>query len=293
MNGLVYKWVTHEDYDELRETESDWAADQCEACFKVSKLKPLTNKGFSVIKEWLFEVPIEVQMLFEVFINKNSLRTTQNRQAFTLKKLNKVHTIYDQLLNVFNRNYIGIQQQANTNELLVEYKSVSSVFDITSASGTSCSLRQATANVKKLADEDICYYNTFLKDYPLHYESLTGPMTKSVSLRDCHCILMLDNLVRFSFLRNTARDEKSSYQLPTLPITVQGIPMDSQITRHWHHEDCDGTEECQCKQSVRLVKEDIDRTLLQLSQCELKSHENFSQLMTWSCALLWRNLTGK
>ena len=162
INGLVYKWVTHEDFDELRETESEnSAAGQCEACFKVSKLKPLTNNGFNVIHEWLFEVPIEVQMLLETFINKHSLRTAPNRQAFVQKKLSKVHTIYDQLLNVYNRNYIGIQQKANTNELLVEYKSVSSVFDITSASGTSCSLRQAEANVKKLADEDVLLQHIF------------------------------------------------------------------------------------------------------------------------------------
>ena len=175
----------------------------------------------------------------------------------------------------------------------MEYKSVSSVFDITSASGTSCSLRQAEANVKKLADEDMCYYNTFLKEYPLQYDSLNGPKTKPVSLRDCHCILMLDNLVRFSFSRNTARDEKSSNPLPTLPITVQGMPMDSQITRQWHLEDCDGMEQCHCKQVVKLGKADVDKTLLQLSTHERESHENFTQLMTWSSALLWRNITGK
>ena len=240
------------------------------------------------------QVPIEIQMLLEMFINKNSLRTAPNRQAFVEKKLNKVHTLYDQLLNIYNRNYIGIQQKANTNELLIEYKSVSSVFDVKSASGTSCSLRQAEENVKKLANEDLCYYNTFLKDYSLHYDSLTGPNTKPVSLRDCHCILMLDNLVRFSFLCNKARDEKSSNQLPTLPITVQGMPMDSEISRHWHHGDCDGTEKCQCKQATHLDKGDIDidRTLLQLSPHEQESRDNFSRLMTWSCALLWRNITG-
>ena len=292
INGLVYKWVTPEDFEDLNETEHT-DNDQCEVCFNVSKWKPLTNKAFDVVQEWVFEVPIEIQMLLETFVNKYSLRTAQNRQTFVHKKLNKIHMIYDQLLNVYNKNYIGIQQRANTNELLVEYKSVSSVFDITSASGASCSLRQAESNAKKLADEDMCYYNTYLKEYKLQYDSVNGPCKESVSLRDCHCILMLDNLVRFSFLRNTARDEKSSNQLPTLPMTIQGMPMDSEITKHWHHEDCDGTEQCHCKKAVVLGKADVDRTLLQLSPYERENHENFFQLITWSSALLWRNITGK
>ena len=49
INGLVYKWETHDEYDDLRETESDLAANQCEACFKVSELKPLTNNGFDIV----------------------------------------------------------------------------------------------------------------------------------------------------------------------------------------------------------------------------------------------------
>ena len=137
--------------------------------------------------------------------------------------------------------------------------------------GTSCSLRQAEECVKILANEDICDYNIFLKGYSLHYDSLNGTNKKLVSLRDCKCILMLDNLVRLSFLRNTARDEKSSYQLPKLPITVQRMPMDSDGTRHWHHKECDGTEQCQLKQSLKLDKGGIDRTLLQLSQHERES----------------------
>ena len=108
----LLKWFTD---DELRETESGSAADQCKACFKVSKLKPLANNGFDVIHEWLFEVPIEVLILLELFINKKSLRTAPNRQAFVQKKLNKAHTIYDQLWNVDKRNYFGIQQKTNTN----------------------------------------------------------------------------------------------------------------------------------------------------------------------------------
>ena len=88
--------MTDEDFDELRETETDNSdADKCEACYKISKLKPLTINGFNVVQEWLCEVPIEIQMLLEVFINKNSLKHAANRKAFVGKKLNKVHTIYD------------------------------------------------------------------------------------------------------------------------------------------------------------------------------------------------------
>ena len=290
LTGIVYKWSTDE---ELYETSQELnVTRKCESCYETQVIKPLTISGFEVTSEWFNEVPIEVQLLLGVFINRKSLKHAPKKDAFLTQKLTKVHSVYDQLLNIYNRNYIGISQKANTNELLVEYKSINSVFDITSAAGTTSSLTHAEQSIKQMADEDMCYFNTYLKEHPLTYQAFNGAEKSAVSLRGCHCILMFDNLVRWTIKRNKTREDCRNNQLCTLPITLQGLPLDSDITSEWHGEDCDGSENCQCKQPVSLGREDIKRTLLELNPNETASHEQFNRLMTWSCSLLWKNVTG-
>ena len=140
--------------------------------------------------------------------------------------------MYDSLLNTHNRNCIGIFQQTNANELLIEYKSVNSVFDVTSSAGATTSLAYAELNLKKNADEDLYYYKTYLQRHSLLFDNVTVGQKESVYLRECHLNLMLDNLVR---LKNadettTSRGVRKSRNLCTLPITLQGLPADSIIT---------------------------------------------------------------
>ena len=208
-------------------------------------------------------------------------------------KTSKLYRLHDILLNIFNRNYIGIYQQANSKELLVEYKSVSSVFDVTSSVGATTSLTAAETNLRKKSNDELCYFNTYLKQHKLKYTSFSGQTYEEVSLRQCHLILMFDNLVRLKTTRDHARDDKKSDQLLTLPITLQGLPLDAEITDTWHEAECDGSETCLCKNSKVLQKSDINGTLLSLTCVEKTAHDDFFRLMTWGYSHLWKKLPGK
>ena len=65
-------------------------------------------------------------------MNKISPKKASNKMSFLGHKLETLIGLYDNLLNVYmyNRDLIGTFQKVNTNELLVEYENVNSVFDI-------------------------------------------------------------------------------------------------------------------------------------------------------------------
>ena len=284
----VWKARDEVDLDELDSPESG----NCDTCFNSGAVKPLSLKEFDIFHEWFMEIPMEFQLLLEVFINKKSLLKTSDTEKFLVQKFEKLFSVYDNLLNIFNRNFIGIFQEANTNEMLVEYRSVKSVFDITASTGTTTSLKYADKALKKKADTDLCYYQTYLKEHPLTYKTHAGQRKDAVSLRDCHIILMMDNLVRFNSTDNPNPWEDNTTQLCTLPITLQGLPTDSSVTCEWHLPECDGSVNCVCKQQVSLGKADVQRTLLSLNPDESHQHTQFFRMLTWSNTLMWKNLPG-
>ena len=294
-DGILYTWRNEEEIEDT--IDSDIKDDSpCKSCsFSMKMTKPLSMKGFDVYQEWYLNTPIEVQLLFESFVNQRSFKKASDKQAFLAQKLEKLFRLYDSFLNLYNRNYIGIFQQANANELLIEYKSVNSVFDVTSSAGATTSLSYAELNLKKHADEDLCYYKTFLQEHTLKYDSITQGQRETVCLRECHPILMLDNLVRLKNADETtvSRGVRKSKTLCTLPITLQGLPIDSATTSQWHLSECDGTDTCACKKPVTLTKSDINRTLLELNTNEKKTYQQFFRLMTWCSSSLWNKLTGK
>ena len=232
MAGILYTWQNEEEIE--HNTNSDNIDDSpCKSCsFSMTSIKPLSLKGFDIHQKWFLDTPTETQLLLESFVNRRSLKKASDKASFLVQKLEKLFRLYDSLLNTHNRNYIGIFQQANANELLIEYKSVNSVFDVTSSAGATTSLAYAELNLKKHADEDLYYYKTYLQRHNLLFDNVTVGQKESVYLRECHLILMLDNLVR---LKNagettTSRGVRKSRNLCTLPITLQGLPADSKIT---------------------------------------------------------------
>lgn len=264
----------------------------CQACFQMDEIKPLSAKEFDILQEWFLEIPVETQILFDAFINRKSLRKASRPDTYLCQKLEKLYSVYDILLNAYNKNFIGIFQQVNTEELLTEYKSINSVFDVTSSAGATSSLVFAENKMKRKSDQDLCYFNTYLKRYKLQYSAVTGELEKEVNLRDCHLIMMLDNLVKFKFATNPNPSEIESKQLCTLPITLQGLPEDSSITEHWHTEECNGTPNCICKQSGVLTQKDINSVLLKLNEDEKNAHKQFQHLMVWGYSQLWRRMPG-
>ena len=54
------------------------------------------------------------------------------------------------------------------------------MFDVTYNAGTTTSLKYAEENLKKHADDDLCYFKTYLQPHYLQYESaIAGPNSQS------------------------------------------------------------------------------------------------------------------
>ncbi|CAG2191210.1 unnamed protein product [Mytilus edulis] len=192
---------------------------------------------------------------------------------------------FDTLLNLLNKNYIGLLQDINSQELAMNYRSISTVFSFTSTSGATLSLNESEQRLKEKARSDLCYYNTYLKKHAIAYETVAGLIKKELSIRDCILILMMDNLVRLKYHNDPDPGESRSMQICTLPITVKGMPKDALIVESWHDEQvCDGTDSCVCKEDEQLTKEDLEDLVLTLSPVEVEVKNRFQQLMTWGYA---------
>ena len=137
---------------------------------------------------------------------------------------------------LFNKNYFGLTQEMNTAELVVNYHNAMAVFGISQGSGVSMSLVSAERKLKKQANKERLYYQTYLKKHPLSYETLTDGLVQphAISLRECHLIFLVDNLVRTQNKREPESGRMKSIQLCTLPITVKGLPRNSKVTDTWH-----------------------------------------------------------
>ena len=293
-NSYVYSWENSTEDLATDKLVDEGKTKNCATCYNIKLPAPLTLKKFDIIKEWHLDVPLEIQILLGIFINADALRKSTDGPSYVRQKLEKLFTLYDGLLNTRNKNYIGIFQQANTDELLYDYRSIKSVFRITAASGATSSHVKAEMDWKKRADDDKLYYNTYLKLHPLKYETDAGEETKGVSLRHCHAILMLDNLVRIQHAGMTWRGETQSKQLATLPLTIQGLPTDSKLTETWHDQTvCDGTLSCICKKKVTLTKDDIASVLLEPTTQEKETHKQFQHLCSWGYMDVWQKMPGK
>ncbi|CAG2195104.1 unnamed protein product [Mytilus edulis] len=200
-------------------------------------------KTFDNITEWSLNVPIFGQLFLETFINEKSFRRLEHLDKFASSKLKKMYGCFDTLLNLLNKNYIGLLQDINSQELAMNYRSISTVFSVTSTSGATLSLNESEQRLKEKASSDLCYYNTYLKKHAISYETVAGLTKKELSIRDCILILMMDNLVRLKYDNDPDPGESRSMQICTLPITVKGMLKDALIVESWHDEQvCDGTD---------------------------------------------------
>ncbi len=105
---------------------------ECVSCFSEVLPKPLHWECFNISEEWNLDVPLTMQIILESFINRNSIRKSNASNELLDTKYKALYSTYDRLLNVFNKNHIGIIQERNTTELSMHYTSVSTVFGITS-----------------------------------------------------------------------------------------------------------------------------------------------------------------
>lgn len=114
-------------------------------------------KQFDIIQEWFTDIPLEIQFIIGAFLNRRQLQRAPDSYAYAKQKLERLYMAYDWLLNLLNKNYIGVFQQANTDELLQDCKSVKTIFNVTSAAGATSSLAKAETDWKQKVDEDLLY----------------------------------------------------------------------------------------------------------------------------------------
>ena len=120
----------------------------CKVCFN-SMMKglsiPLDCRNFDLLKEWYLEVLLDIQIvLTSLFINKISLRQADNRTSYLISKLSRLYSLLESGLALHNKNFFGIIQQLNTEELIVNYHAISTVFGIPSQNGVTNSLSYAS-----------------------------------------------------------------------------------------------------------------------------------------------------
>ena len=239
--------------------------------------RPLDWRNFSVLNEWHLEVPLELQIILtNLFIDRKSLKNSGDIKTLVSNKLFRIFSLLESGLSVYNNNFYGVIQKLNTEELMVNYHSVSTVFNITSQSRITRGQTFANEWLQRRADEDLVYFETFLKKYPLVYKSTDDQeTTKMVSMRDCLAVLYLDNLVRLRRHGDADRGSTKTSQLCTLPLTVKGLQRDSLWVSSWHLQNYqieDG--QCSCLEVCKLLK--VDHYLLtECTENEAKSKLKF------------------
>ena len=134
---------------------------KCQACYPPSLSPALTLENFDILTEWMLGVPLPVQIVLERFVNKASLVHAKDKVKYMRKKLDRMFFLYHAFLNCLNQRYLGILQSATSDELLMNYKTVGTVFDITCNAGISSSLKTAESLLKQNADDDRQYFKYF------------------------------------------------------------------------------------------------------------------------------------
>lgn len=60
---------------------------------------------------------MEIQLIFSAVINRRQLKPSHDPNFYLKQKVERLYMAYDILLNALNKNYVGVFQQSNTNEL--------------------------------------------------------------------------------------------------------------------------------------------------------------------------------
>ena len=273
--------------------DSNTSDNPCEKCFhEAHQLKPLHWSTFEAEEEWMSDVPLEMQIIFETFISKNSIWKTKGLQDFVKGKIVRLYALYDSLLNLLNKKHFGIIQELNTSELMVNYHNITDTFQMTQMMGMTSSQNSAEKQWNARATDDLCYYNYAIRKWPLTYESESGKGAYKVSLRDCFKILMRDNLVTLTQKSNPEPGETRSGQICTIQGTDIGIPWNSTLFTEIHAENnCDGASDaCSCIEPIPLKKNQLHDVLVKLSPKEEKQVKSVHQLCVWGLQAVWNHV---
>ena len=283
---IYFKWESDQ-LNEIDETDERCSScHQTDACFN-----PLHWAAFQVEEEFVSDVPLEVQMLLMAFIRKGSLSKCQDFSGFVRTKVVRLYALYDSLLNIGNKNHVGIFQELNTSQLMVNYHNLKDTFQMTNQMGLTTSFDAAERQWKQQATNDLCYFNYAIKKQTLTYPSAAGVCTNNVSLRDCFVIMMRDNLVTLTQKHDPEPGESRSGQICTIQGTDIGIPLDSAVFDEIHAENnCDGYTNCSCTKPVKLSSDKLQPVLLTCNTAEQEQMTALKQLCSWGLQAVWKHV---
>ncbi|CAC5410191.1 unnamed protein product [Mytilus coruscus] len=126
--------TSNENDDSLGSPESCLHGTFCTACFNEYEKHlnyPLNVYSFDITKEWTIFMPLPLRLFFEKIFSKKRIQTHETK----VSKLSSLYCLTEALFNIKNKHYHGITQDVNTDELLIHYHNVSSVFEVTSHVG--------------------------------------------------------------------------------------------------------------------------------------------------------------
>ena len=294
-DSIVFIHNNQDEEDYFEEAEENNEAIPCEICFLEHKkwlLDPLTMPTFDRIKEWQLYVPFPVRLyLQKAFVSDASFKRSQDQASLAASKITRLLTTYEASLNTLSKAYFGVTQEVNTAELVVSYHNVTSVFNVTQSAGITRSLNSAESRLKNLASPERCYFKTYIAKHPLIYEATNdrGPIQHFISLRECHLVFLVDNLVRLRTKGDPGPGITPTTQVCTLPITVKGLPRNAKLSIDWHGENCDGTIVCECKDGKDLTKDEVDACFLSQTEAMEKVREEFETEAVWGLKILFNN----
>ena len=110
-----------------------------------------------------------MQSILETFINQKSFKNADDKKRFLERKLHTRYAMIDTLLNTYNKDYFGVIQQANSDELIMGCKSVETVFKVTVVSVATVRHKCAESRLHQRANKDDLYFPAYLTDYPMMY----------------------------------------------------------------------------------------------------------------------------
>ena len=263
----------------------------CTMCFPSSNIQPLSYSDFDLFVEWTEGLPVTMQIFLSKFLNKKSLVDSKDEHGLLFKKIEKLYTVYDILLNVINRNHIGVFQEANTKELVLGYRSAGTTFRLTSRSGITMSENAAEKVLTTNSSSDKTHYNAIMKPHQYKYFAVDGQLKQEARMISCHVTILIDNLVRWKIKSDPNPGDCRTKQLDLLPVSLQGVPKDDIITKEWHNPSiCNGLNNCPCKEKVKLNKTDVQHAIFQKSSKEQQMMDQMNTLMTWSLMELWTEI---
>ena len=266
----------------------------CKSCYNHELPLPLSASSFDLRNEWAMDVPLPTQLLLEGFINENTIKklSSDSHHKYLQKHTERLYLLYDTLLNTFNSYHHGLMQKVITDNLIMNFHSISSLLELTNKAGLTTCYKTAETTVQTRAQENTRNYETFLKTYPLTYQTIAGIITNHVNLRQCHPVLMLDNLVRLKTKEDPdpgGKSHKANMHITDHTARTAKRSHHHRIVAH-NANICDATPACACKKELQLTPDDVESALLTLTDEENRCISKTQNLMRFGCASLWHKI---